>query len=222
MPTPKAGYFLKDGTRIPSVTTICGRWKESGGLLQWAFQQGRSGAASLYEQRDAAADIGTMAHAMCDAWMRGSDQNATLESFRPSQEQAAKARTAFSAFMTWVDSQKATAIAAEEPLVSETHRFGGTPDFVLRMPDGKLAMADLKSSNGIYRDYLMQVAAYGLLWNETHTDDPINGGYHVLRVGKDEPDFEHRYFAQLDDARDLFLLLRRAYDMDAALKKRAA
>jgi hypothetical protein len=106
--------------------------------------------------------------------------------------------------------------------VSEAYRFGGTPDFVLRMPDGKLAMADLKSSNGIYRDYLMQVAAYGLLWNENKPDDPINGGYHVLRVGKDEPDFEHRYFAQLDDARDLFLLLRRAYDMDAALKKRAA
>ena len=37
-------YLLPDGTRVSGVTTILGRFKESGGLLQWAFQVGKSGA----------------------------------------------------------------------------------------------------------------------------------------------------------------------------------
>jgi predicted RecB family nuclease len=221
MARPTAGYRLKDGTRVPGTTTIIGRFRESGALLHWAFEQGRSGAASLYQERDAAADIGTMAHAMCDAYMRIGDWDLALEEFHPTVEQMTKARTAFEAFRTWTAANNFEVIACEEPLVSETHRYGGTPDFLVRK-NGTLAMADLKTSNAIYRDYLLQVAAYAILWNETHPDDQINGGYHILRLGKDEPDFEHRYFATLDDAAELFLLLRKAYDLDAALKKRAA
>lgn len=220
MPTPRQGYFTKDGTKVPSVTTILGRWKESGGLLQWAFKQGQSGASSLYEQRDAAAEIGTMAHAMCDAHMRGKDPAEALAEFKPSDEQAAKAHTAYRAFVGWVRNQQAEIIPAENPMVSEEHRFGGTPDFLVRI-DGKLAMADLKTSNSVYRDYLLQVAAYGLLWNETQAEK-ITGGFHILRLGKENPDFGHHYFAELEGAAELFLLLRKAYDMDAQLKKRAA
>ena len=102
------------------------------------------------------------------------------------------------------------------------HRFGGTPDFVIRLPDKRLALGDVKTSNGIYRDMLMQVAAYKIVWDENHPDDPINGGFHIARFAKEFPDFEHRYFAELSEAAELFLLLRRAYDMDAHLKKRAA
>jgi hypothetical protein len=220
MPTPRAGYHLADGTRVPSVTTILGRWKESGGLLQWAFAQGRSGASNLYEQRDAAAEIGTMAHAMCDAHMRGSGWYAALEAFNPTAEQRVKAETAFNAYTTWLANQRAEIIACETPLVSEQHRFGGTPDFLVRI-DGKLAMADLKTSNSVYRDYLLQVAAYGLLWNETQ-EEKITGGFHILRLGKENPDFGHHYYPELDGAAELFLLLRKAYDMDLTLKKRAA
>lgn len=221
MPTPRAGYFV-DGVKVPSVTTIIGRFKESGALLQWAFKQGQSGAASLYDERDKAAEIGTMAHAMCDAMMTQRDPMAVLSGFGPTVEQAQKASTAFEAYQTWFRQQGCEAISAETPLVSRAHMFGGTPDFVLRMPDGKLALGDLKTSNAIYRDYLLQVAAYGILWNETRPDDPINGGFHILRLGKEEPDFEHRYFADLADAADLFLTLRKAYAADLALKKRSA
>ena len=47
----------KDGTKIPGTTTIIGRFKESGGLLQWAFKQGKAGKAHLYEEAEKAADI---------------------------------------------------------------------------------------------------------------------------------------------------------------------
>lgn len=224
MSTPRAGYFLKDGTKVPGTTTIIGRWKESGGLLQWAFQQGKSGAATLYEERDKAADIGTLAHAYCDGWMRdpaSMDDVATLATAArlSGNPDPLRALQAFSMFKAWVTGQQATAIPCEEPMISEAHRYGGTPDFMLRI-DGTLAMADLKTSSGIYRDYALQLAAYSILWDENHPHDPITGGYHILRLGKDSPDFEHRYFAELEDAKKCFLLLREAYDLDLALKKR--
>jgi len=219
MPTPAQGYRLADGTRVPGTTTILGRWKESGGLLQWAFKQGQSGARSLYDERDKAADIGTLAHAMAECSLTGKDPESALalapEDFKE------KARTAYRTFETWRANQRAEIISTETPLVSEVHRYGGTPDFVMRMPDGRLALGDLKTSNGIYRDMLMQVAAYAILWNETQPEK-ITAGYHIARFAKEYPDFEHRYFEDLTEAGELFLLLRKAYDMDAQLKKRAA
>jgi hypothetical protein len=98
---------------------------------------------------------------------------------------------------------------AEKPLVSELHRYGGTPDAVLRLPDGRLAMGDWKTSNGIYRDYLIQVAAYTILWEE-NGNEPITGGYHICRFSKEFPDFEHRYYGELEGAKELFLMLRKA------------
>lgn len=205
---------------MPGVTTILGRWKESGGLLQWAFKVGQSGARTLYEERDKAADIGTLAHGMADNAMRGRDPELALAD--APDEFKEKARTAYRSFERWRENQRAECIPCEEPLVSERYRFGGTPDFLMRTADGKLAMSDLKTSNGIYRDMLMQVAAYRIVWDETHPDDPITGGFHIARFAKEFPDFEHRYFEDLTEAGELFLLLRKAYDMDLTLKKRAA
>ena len=210
---------MADGTKVPGVTTILGRWKDSGGLLQWAFKQGQSGARTLYEERDKAADIGTLAHAMVEHRLTGRDPVLALAG-QP-DDSCAKARTAYAAFDSWMAQTQAQVISAEEPMVSERYRFGGTPDVVLRMPDGRLALGDVKTSNGIYRDYLMQVAAYGILWDETH-DEKISGGFHIMRFSKDAPDFEHRYFAELADAARLFVLLRDAYDLDLQLKKRCA
>jgi len=64
MARPASGYRLKDGTRVPGVTTIIGRFKDSGGLLYWAFEQGqaaeRGEISNLYDKRDEAADAGTL------------------------------------------------------------------------------------------------------------------------------------------------------------------
>lgn len=41
MATPKGGYWL-DGKRLPSVTTILSRYKDSGALMKWGYREGRS------------------------------------------------------------------------------------------------------------------------------------------------------------------------------------
>jgi hypothetical protein len=38
MARPKGGYRNAEGVRVPGVTTIIGRFKDSGGLINWAIR----------------------------------------------------------------------------------------------------------------------------------------------------------------------------------------
>ena len=74
MARPKGGYKV-DGKRVPGVTTIIGRFKDSGGLMWWAFGQGQAAERgeinSLYDKRDEAAEAGTIAHALVEMHIAG-------------------------------------------------------------------------------------------------------------------------------------------------------
>jgi hypothetical protein len=71
MPSPPKGYYLKDGkTRVPGVTTIIGKFKESGGLVHWAWDLGMQGI-DYRKARDDAANVGTIAHGMVEQWIKG-------------------------------------------------------------------------------------------------------------------------------------------------------
>lgn len=220
MPTPKKGYFLADGTQVPGTTTVLGRFKESGPLIRWAWNEGKAGR-ELYEKRDQAADIGTAAHAMVEARIRGLDPEACEELSGLDDEGKAKARNAFEMYEEWASMSRLEIVDQEMQLVSEKYRFGGTPDAIGRIR-GELCLVDWKTSNGVYADYLLQLAAYRLLWEENHPDRLLTGGFHLCRFSKDHGDFAHHYYRELDSAREMFIHLRAAYDFDRELKKRAA
>lgn len=210
---PSKGYYAADGGRVPSVTTITGRFKDSGGLLYWANNAGLQGK-TLNEARDGATDVGSFVHSLIE-----SEINWTEPPDVPSDYEE-RVQSAFSAWQSWFEATRQEIVATELPLVSEKHRFGGTLDCVIRDKKGRLALADWKTSGQVHGDYLTQMAAYGLLWNETR-EEPLAGGFHLVRISKTEGDLEHRHFPQLDEAADLFLILRAAYDLDKRVKARA-
>lgn len=214
MPTQRKGYFLKNGDKVPSVTTVLGRFKDSGGLIHWAWQLGCEGK-NYREVRDKAADAGTLAHSMVDAWIH----RAPVECPPEPADVAVKAKMAFSAFLEWADQTQLIATHTEMPLVSEVYKFGGTFDALL--VKGKRAMGDWKSSNSIYGEYLAQIAAYGILWDENFPNEPIDGGYHLLRFDKEYGDFHQHWWGELEAGKRFFLNLRAAYEEDKELKKRA-
>lgn len=218
MPTPKNGYFLADGTKVPGTTTIIGRWKDSGALMHWAFKQGKLGKDRLYEEAEKAADIGTLAHAMVEAHIKHANVDCMLDSAAADMKD--KARSAFNAYLAWERMTKLRVIDQEMQLVSEKYRYGGTPD-AIGIIDNELCLLDWKSSNGIYTDYLIQVAAYKNLWDENHPDRIIVGGCHILRFAKEHADFSHHFFPDLSEAWRQFVLFREAYDIDKVLSKRA-
>jgi hypothetical protein len=231
MPTPRLGYRLADGTRVPSVSTIIGRFKDSGALLKWAYSQGRThgflegtgkpAPASLYEVSGKAADIGTAAHAMVEAIIAGEEPEARPEYLSLDVDDRIKAANAFAMYQQWAAQSKLRIVAQEMQLVSEVHRYGGTPDAIGEI-DGELCLVDWKTSNSVYSDYLLQLAAYRALWEEVHPEQPLAGGFHLCRFAKEYGDFAHHYYRELDDALEMFLLLRRSYGIDQRLRKRAA
>jgi hypothetical protein len=206
-------YKLADGSRVPGVTTIINRFKDSGGLIHWAWEQGRDGK-DFRETRDDAAEAGTLAHHMVEEWI-----NKREVPVIGNTEVDVRAGQAFRAFLEWADQTQLQVTDTEVSLISENHRFGGTLDAML--VKGKRALGDWKSSNGIYPDYLVQIAAYGILWEEHFPNKPIEGGFHLIRFDKTYGDFHAHWWAELETAKRAFLLMRELYDCDKELKARA-
>lgn len=219
MAHPIGGYRNKAGKRVPGVTTIIGRFKDSGALMYWACEQGkaieRGEISALYDKRDAAAEAGTLAHSMVEAHIRRDSPPDT--SMYP-VEVVKQAKQGYQNYLNWATINKMEVVEQEVALVSEKYQFGGCLDCIL--VDGQRALGDWKTSNGIYQDHIIQVAAYKVLWEENFPSKPITGGYHICRFAKEHADFTHHFWSELDDAWEQFKLFRAAYEIDKRLKKR--
>jgi hypothetical protein len=207
-------YKDADGKRLPSVTTIIGRFKDSGALLYWANSAGLDGK-TLDQARIPAATAGTMAHALVEAHLN----KRPLPELEGDADVIAKARRAFDAFLSWHATSKVEFVHTEVALASEKHKFGGTLDAIGRL-NGRLILCDFKTSAALYADYLYQLAAYGLLWDESYPDHPLEGGFHLLRFAKDEGDFVHAVFPSLTEEATTFLAMRALYDRVKLTEKR--
>jgi hypothetical protein len=203
------------------VTTIIGRFRDSAALLKWNFTTGFSqgvlcGKGQVYSDDPfavarEAANLGTIAHGLVDDHIHG--RVVTLG------QQDPRVVSAYNAYLEWESQTHIKVIETEMQLISEKYHFGGTPDAIGEM-NGKLVLLDWKTSNSVYADHLIQLAAYRLLWDETHPDRPLTGGSHLLRFSKEESDFAHHSYPDLADAQEQFLLFRRCYELDKRLQKR--
>jgi len=224
---PKSGYWLADGrTKVSSVTTIVNRFDDKSAIIGWAgktgYEQGQNGEEyNLYGSRDEGGDIGRYVHDLIQADL---DENEPPEPPKGMKADLVdQAQQGFTSFIEWRDSTKLVIESSEIPLVSEHHRFGGTPDGTARSARG-LALADWKSSKAVYlSSYILQLVGYEILWNENHPDDPITAGFHLVRFGKSGTQFTHS-FVGMDNpvlvvARMQFLSLVDAFARDKILDR---
>ena len=207
-------YKNAAGKRLPSVTTIIGKFKEAGGLIHWAWDLGIQGL-DYRKVRDSAADAGTIAHSMVEADIRGLPQ--PCQDSQP-DELWQKSLSAFEAYKEWRRQTQLIPEQTEVSMVCECHMVGGTLDTI--MVQGKRSLGDWKTSNSIYPEYLIQLAAYRHLWEVNNPDKPIDGGFHLLRFSKEGGDFAHHFWPNLDDAWLAFVHMRELYDLMAKLKGR--
>lgn len=223
-------YKLADGSVVPSVTTILGRFKPSDALMWWAWDQGRQGL-DYQQTRGKAADAGTLAHAMAESWFHGRGQRLHLAA---DHEVKRKALTSFRAFLAWAEGARLRPATIngvkqiEVRMVSERHRYGGMCDAVQLGFDNSLHICDWKTSGGVYPDYLLQIAAYKELWDENFPENPITGGYHLVRFDKETAGFVHHYWPALEMVNsdgevvscfDQFLRLLECYQAEKTIKK---
>lgn len=217
MARPKQGYVDAKGNKIPGVTSVISRFKDSGALMFWAFKQGQSGAAHLYEKRDEAGAAGNYAHDLIETHILGQPAPAAPAGMH--LDMVEKAQNAFEQFLEWKHQSGIEVIATEKSYTSKKHKFGGTVDAIGKDTKGRIVLLDWKTSGGVYPDYMIQLAAYSLLLEENAPEYKPQG-FHIVRVSKDDADFAHHYYGELEDAKKQFLLFLKAYALDEKIKKR--
>jgi len=240
MARPKAGYPDAAGHKWPGSSTVSKIVSDPGGLIQWAYSQGKEheamrnrgedAPAHLYDQVERAGEIGTTVHNMVEAHINGDDRATVAElvneTFLDDADAHKKCFSGFNAFIEWFDMTGIEIIAQEIPLVNPILGYGGTFDAVGQRK-GKLELLDWKTGAAIYPEMLCQIASYGNLAEfgcELGTEKTLGyhiEGYHLCRFSKEHGDFSHHYYPQLDDAWEAFKYCLRLYPLKRELKKRA-
>ena len=95
---------------------------------------------------------------------------------------------------------------------SAKYRYAGAMD-AIAYRDGSLVALDWKTSNGIYPEYALQVAAYAKALEEM-TGNPVTEAW-TVRFGKSAPEFEAR---QVIDLEKSFIAFRAALYLWRAIK----
>lgn len=139
--------------------------------LQAIFEAGRK---SHYNKKTEAGNIGTFVHKWVEDYIKGTPQG------MPVNEDL---KEAVEKFLGWVDKHKVTFLKSEQQVFSKKYLFTGTLDFICKI-DGKLYIGDLKTSSGIYPEYLVQTAAYRFARTEEFPEEKYTGQL-IVRIGKD-------------------------------------
>jgi len=180
-------YQLKDGTIVPSTTTVTNEtlgWNKSV-LMNWGIRMVKEGKDPQKMTSDAA-QTGTLAHALCEAWIKGEDY-AVPEEYTEAQE--VKAMKALMAFKEWAEQARPEFLDTELKMVSEKMRAGGTCDGIFKMND-RLYLYDIKTSKGVYEEMKVQLGCYTGMYEELFPDRHIHGGV-ILRLDKESGDFHY-------------------------------
>ncbi len=203
-------YKLADGQRVPSVTTYLGILGKHA-IIQWAWECGVQGL-DYRKVRDQAGDTGSLVHYMilCDLKKKEPD----LTEY--TQNDITSTSVPMGKYLAWKSEHKVDPILLEQPLVSETYKFGGTPDFYGKV-DGKLTLLDFKTSSAIYPENFYQIAAYWHLLEEY--EHKLEQGK-LLRFGKSSDDgFEERSVGNLENHWNIFLACQRIYELQKEIRR---
>lgn len=131
------------------------------------------------QKKDESASLGTMVHKFVEDYIKG---------LNPELSVNPEMRGAEEKFLKWVEDHKVKFVLAEQPIYSKKFGYAGTLDFICII-DGHLWLGDLKTSNGIYDEYVSQTSAY---WKARIEEFPTENymGVVIVRVGKDEAEIE--------------------------------
>ena len=203
-------YKLADGTRVPSVTTYLGILGKPA-VIHWAWECGVQGL-DYRKVRDQAGDIGTLVHYLILCQLKEEEPN--LADYTSNDITAAT--IPMGKFSKWRVGHAIAPILLETPLVSETYRFGGMPDF-FGLVDKIYTLLDFKTSQEVYQENFYQLAAYKkLLEEQGYKVDSVK----IIRIGKrDDEGFEERAASNLENHWEIFLACQKIYELQKAVRK---
>jgi hypothetical protein len=106
---------------------------------------------AAYRHRDQRGEIGTRIHDAAEAYVLD----------KPFPEWSAEDRPYMVAFQDWLADWQPTFTAVEVPVFNDTHRYAGTMDAIITLPDGQRLLIDYKTAEkGPFPEVALQLAAY--------------------------------------------------------------
>lgn len=107
--------------------------------------------------------------------------------------------------LDWMAEHLVTPMILERKIFSKEDGYAGTLDWI-GMVDGKFSLLDYKSSKGVYDQYRFQTASYKKAWEE-ETGRKLEQRI-LLRLGKEEPEFDAHIFDDEDEYWEDFYAFR--------------
>lgn len=168
---PESHQYWVNGRRVTGVTSFLSIKDRSYPLMTWAVELFRDhllsletvteadifyGATLHLEKKKEAADLGTLIHDWCEAYIK---YKIGILPTLPGMPEDPRVLTAVNGFLDWEKKHKVKFISSERVVYSRKHGYIGTLD-IEAMVDGKLCLVDLKSSNSLQNTVNLQTAAY--------------------------------------------------------------
>lgn len=232
-----------DGVRVPSTTTITGVLDKPALIfwalneaVKWLEHQWLEGKKYTQKQIDyllkeskfahkktskTATDIGSEAHLWAEEFLQYRLDNDHDESYIPPMPEDERVLSSVNAFLEWYRAHDVRVLGVEQKVYSKTHNYSGTFD-LLAVIDGRLTIADWKSSKSIYPEYYLQGAGYVLAYEEEQAYIGEKTGTQpefreiedvaVIRIPKDGSDFEVKTITDLEPHKKAFLACREIYN----------
>jgi hypothetical protein len=157
------------------------------------------------QKKEEAGSIGHLVHDWVDKYCKGETPPMPINE---------KAIGGINRFLSWVKEHDVKFLSNEQPCYSKKYGYAGTIDGICWV-DKKLYIFDLKTSSGIWDEYLIQVAAYKQARQEEYPAE-IYDGCIILRVGKEEGEVEFLPFQDKDYHLQAFLS---ALELKKAMEK---
>jgi len=163
--TFKDGRFYTDenGNYFPSATTLLEAYPKPAQLIMWMKEVG----SKADEIRDAAGKRGSSVHQLTEDYDNGIECTLLDEYGKP--RYSLDEWSMFERYVEFTKNHQPEHHLIEQTFISSGLGFAGTIDRVCTI-DGKTYVLDIKTSNGIYNSYWLQIAAYRELYNASVKD----------------------------------------------------
>ena len=146
--------------------------------------------------RDQAADIGLRTHQLIESYLEAKKDGLTIaredsgipEIIRNWAVNFLDLEKPFQAFVEWERQSRIEITMAEQRVYSPIHYHAGTMDAIGKRPDGKTVVMDWKTSNRLYPESKLQVAAYSHAYAQMY-GEKVSEAW-IVRLGKTKPEFE--------------------------------
>ncbi len=151
-------YTDENGNYFPSATTLLEAYPKPYQLMQWMKEMG----SKADEIRDAAGKRGSNVHQLTEDYDKGFECTLLNEYGKPNY--SLEEWSMFERYVEFTEIHKPDHILIEQTFVNSKLGFAGTLDRIAKI-DGKVYVLDIKTSNGIFNNYWLQIAAYRELYN---------------------------------------------------------